>query len=110
MVLGKLPVPGVLLIRIIVGQGPAVFVVGVGGFVYHFSLLSPSLRETARQPTDQQPRAFIYRLFWRAFMVQYGLKQRHSLCFEYKTSCMRMFFSVYMVTHVAWQHVSPCKH
>ena len=55
MVMGKLPVPGVLLIWIIVGQGPTALAVGaVGGvvwtffsLVYHFSLLSPFLKETA---------------------------------------------------------------
>ena len=53
-VLGKLPVQGVLLIWIIVGQGPIVFAVGAGGgcldifsLIYHFSFLSPSLWETA---------------------------------------------------------------
>ena len=51
MVLGKFPVPGVLLIRIIVGQGPTALAVGAGGgcldilsLVYHLSLLSPSGR------------------------------------------------------------------
>ena len=46
---------GVLLIRIIVGQGPIALVVGAGGgcldiftFIYPFSSLSPSLWETAR--------------------------------------------------------------
>ena len=46
---------GVLLIWIIVGQGPTVLAVGAGGgcldifsLVYQFSLLSPSLWETAR--------------------------------------------------------------
>ena len=46
---------GVLLIWIIVGQGPIVLVVGAGGgcldilsLIYHFSFLSPSLWETAR--------------------------------------------------------------
>ena len=46
---------GVLLIWFIVGQGPAALAVGAGGvclaifsLVYHFSLLSPSLWETAR--------------------------------------------------------------
>ena len=46
---------GVLLIWIIVGQGPTVLAVGAGGggldifsLVYHFSVLSPSLWETAR--------------------------------------------------------------
>ena len=46
---------GVLLIWIIVGQGPTVLAVGAGGgcldifsLVYHFSLISPSLWETAR--------------------------------------------------------------
>ena len=47
---------GVLLIRIIVGQGPTIaLVVGAGGgcsdifsLAYHFSFLSPSLWETAR--------------------------------------------------------------
>ena len=31
MVLGKLPVPGVLLVWTIVGQGPTVLAVGAGG-------------------------------------------------------------------------------
>ena len=55
MVLGKLPVPGVLLIWIKEGQGPTVLAVGAGGggldifsLVYHFSVLSPSLWETVR--------------------------------------------------------------
>ena len=46
---------GVLQTRIIVGQGPSVLVVGAGGgcldiftLFYDFSLLSPSLWETAR--------------------------------------------------------------
>ena len=46
---------GVLLIWIIVGQGPTALVVGAGGgcldifsLVYHLSFLSPSLWETAR--------------------------------------------------------------
>ena len=46
---------GVLLIWIIVGQGPTVLAVGAGGgcldifsLAYHFSFLSPSLWETAR--------------------------------------------------------------
>ena len=54
-VLGKLPVPGVLLNWITVGQGPTVLAVGAGGgcldiftLIYPFSSLSPSLRETAR--------------------------------------------------------------
>ena len=53
--LGKLPVPGVLLTWIIEGQGPIALVVGAGGvcldifsLIYHFSFLSPSLWETAR--------------------------------------------------------------
>ena len=48
MVLGKLPVPGVLLIWIRVGQGPSVLAVGAGGgcldifsLVYHFSFFLP---------------------------------------------------------------------
>ena len=55
MVLGKLLVPGVLLIWLIVGQGPTVLAVGAGGgcldiftLIYLFSPLSPSLWETAR--------------------------------------------------------------
>ena len=55
MVLGKLPVRGVLLIWIRVGQGPTALAVGAGGgcldifsLVYHFSFLSPSFWETAR--------------------------------------------------------------
>ena len=46
---------GILLIWSIVGQGPTALTVGAGGgcldifsLVYHFSLLSPSLWETAR--------------------------------------------------------------
>ena len=46
---------GVLLIWIIVGQGPTSLAVGAGGgcldifsLIYHFSFLSPSLWETAR--------------------------------------------------------------
>ena len=46
---------GVLLIWIIVGQGPIVLALGAGGgcldifsLIYHFSSLSPSLWETAR--------------------------------------------------------------
>ena len=55
MVLGKLPVLGRPTIWITVGQGPAALVVGAGGVVWTFllssvlfSLLSPSLWETAR--------------------------------------------------------------
>ena len=54
MVLGKLPVPGPTIL-ITVGQGPTALAVGAGGgclgiftLIYPFSLLSPSLRETAR--------------------------------------------------------------
>ena len=46
---------GILLVWKIVGQGPTVLAVGAGGggldifsLIYHFSLLSPSLWETAR--------------------------------------------------------------
>ena len=38
MVLGKLPVPGVLLIWIIVGQGPTALTVGSGGGCLDFFL------------------------------------------------------------------------
>ena len=54
MVLGKLQVPGVLLIRIIVGQGPTALAVGAGwGWFGHFYLssnilTSPSLWKAAR--------------------------------------------------------------
>ena len=55
MVLGKLPVPGRPTISIIVGQGPTVLAVGVGGgcldifiLIYPVCPLSPSLLETAR--------------------------------------------------------------
>ena len=55
MVLGKFPVPGVQLIRIIVRQGSTALAVGAGGgcldivsLVYHFSFLCPSLWGTAR--------------------------------------------------------------
>ena len=46
---------GVLLLWIVVGQGPIALAVGAGGgcldifsLIYHFSFLSPSLMETAR--------------------------------------------------------------
>ena len=55
MVLDKLPVPGRPTIWIIIEQGPTVLAVGACGgcldifsLVYHFSLLTPSLWETAR--------------------------------------------------------------
>ena len=55
MVLGKLPVSGRPTILITVGQGPTALAVGAGGgcldiftLIYLFSLLSPSLWETAR--------------------------------------------------------------
>ena len=54
MVLGKLPVPGRPTLWMIVGQGPIALAVGAGGDVWTFflspifSLLSPSLWETAR--------------------------------------------------------------
>ena len=55
MVLGELPVPGRPTIWITVGQGPTALAVGAGGgcldiftLIYQFSLLSPSLWETAR--------------------------------------------------------------
>ena len=40
MVLGKLPVPGVLLIWIRVGQGPTALAVGTDGVVWTFFLSS----------------------------------------------------------------------
>ena len=52
--LGKLPVSGVLLNWITVGQGPTVLAVGAGGgcldiftLIYPFYSLSPALWETA---------------------------------------------------------------
>ena len=55
MVLGKLPVPGVLLFWLIVGQGPTALALGAGGgcldiftLIFLFSPLSPSLWETVR--------------------------------------------------------------
>ena len=55
MVLSKLPVPGSPTIWVIVGQGPIALAVGAGGdcldiftLLYHFSLLPPSIWETAR--------------------------------------------------------------
>ena len=54
MVLGYLPVPGRPTILMIVGQGPIALTVGAGGgcldiftLLCPFSLLSPSLWETA---------------------------------------------------------------
>ena len=52
--LGKLAVPGVLLIWIIIGQGPVVLVVDAGGglfqlffsLVYFFLFFSPSLGDS----------------------------------------------------------------
>ena len=40
MVLGKLPVPGVVLVWIRVGQGPTALAVGAGGVVWTFLLSS----------------------------------------------------------------------
>ena len=55
MVLGKLPVPGRLTTLIRVGQGPTALAVGADGgcldiisLGYHFSVVSPSLCETAQ--------------------------------------------------------------
>ena len=55
MVLGKLPVPGRPTNLDWSSGGPAVLAIGAGGscldiftLVYHFTFLSPSLRETAR--------------------------------------------------------------
>ena len=55
MVLCKLPVPGRPTIWIIVGQGPTALAVGAGrgcldifSLIYHFSVHTPSLWETAR--------------------------------------------------------------
>ena len=55
MVLGKLPMPGRPTIWMIVGQGTTALAVGAGGgcldiftLIYPFSVLSPSLWETAR--------------------------------------------------------------
>ena len=54
MVLGKLPVPGLPTLWMIVGQGHIALAVGAGGgcldiftLLYLFSSLSPSLWETA---------------------------------------------------------------
>ena len=77
MVLGKLPVRGVLQIWIIAGQGPTALAVGAAGgcldiftLAYHFYFLSPSLWETTRYrlkyclkgplcpKTSNQPRLF----------------------------------------------------
>ena len=62
---GKLPVPGVLLIWIIAGQGPTALAVGAGGdnlniffLVYHFSLLFPSLRENKIAIRDKKEKPF----------------------------------------------------
>ena len=55
MVLGELSLPAVLLLWIIVGQGPTALSIGAGGgcldifsLVYYFSFLSPSL--SGRRP------------------------------------------------------------
>ena len=55
MVLGKLSVPGVLLVWMIVGEGYIALAIGAGGgcldifsLMYLFFFLSPSLWETAR--------------------------------------------------------------
>ena len=81
---------GVLLIWIIVGQGPIALAVGVGGgcldifsLIYHFSFLSPSLWETARyrlkyclkgllspkQPTNQPNYFEVYYKFHSYFYL-----------------------------------------
>ena len=80
MVLGKLPVPGRPTFWMIVGQRPIALAVGAVGVVwtfllsYPFSLLSPSLWETARyrlkycfkgplnpkQPTNLDTVSYVY--------------------------------------------------
>ena len=92
MVLGQLSVPGVLLIRVIVGQGPTALAVGARGgcldifsLIYHFSSFSLSLEDgliklkyrlkgplSPKQPTNQPSN-------WLNFVVlsnwfQIGLK------------------------------------
>ena len=63
MVLGKLTLPGVLLIWIRVGQGRTVLAVGAGrgcldifSLVYHFCFLSPCLWKTARYKLKYCPK------------------------------------------------------
>ena len=72
---------GVLLIWIIVGQGPTALAVGAGGgcldifsLVYHFSFLSPSLWETARYRlkyclkgplSPKQPTNLLKEILWK---------------------------------------------
>ena len=84
---------GVLLIWIIVGQGPIVLAIGADGgcldifsLNYHFSFLSPSLWETARyrlkyclkgplnpeQPTNQQSSLY-HRLLFFGFVEVFGM-------------------------------------
>ena len=98
---------GVLLTWLTVGQGPIVLSVGAGGgcldifsLIYHFSFISPSLRETARyrlkyclkgplspkQPTNQS--------HWRIFInnKQIGISQkarRKSLEAYHKATIMK---------------------
>ena len=88
MVLGKLLVPGRPTIWISVGQGPTALAVGAGGrcldiftLIYPFSLLSPSLWETARyrlkcclkgplnpkQPTNQPTNLMSENVVWAYF-------------------------------------------
>ena len=74
---------GVLLVWMIVGQGPIAFAVGAGGgcldiFLSHLSFLSPSLWETARyrlkyclkrplspkQPTNRSVSTFLFFVGW----------------------------------------------
>ena len=74
---------GVLLIWIIVGQGPTALAVGAGGgcldifsLVYHFSFLSPSLWETARYrlkyclkgPLSPKQPTYLFSNWWRRWV------------------------------------------
>ena len=87
---------GVLLVWMIVGQGPSALAIGAGGgclviFFPHLSFLSPSLRETARyrlkyclkgplnpkQPTNQP----IHHVFQRENLTVYLLPKNRSNLF-----------------------------
>ena len=89
---------GVLLIWIIVGQGPTVLTVGAGGgcldifsLVYQFSLLSPSLWETARYRLKYCLKGPL-RVLACVFLLGLGRVSRMS-CFSFLSALSCLCFS-----------------
>ena len=108
---------GVQLIWIIIGQGPIVLAVGVGGgclnifLIYHFSFLSPFLWETTRyrlkyclkgplspkQPTNQ----YICRVldFSNHSILFYSILFNEKSCSSLSRLCRAYFFAGCLLRH-----------